>query len=733
MPSKSKTLSNASDEVILEALISRADALRPSVSQQMKADWLLEGEQGSPIWITKNGGKERFSNGQWRNTMDVNFDLVLPDGTNLLSPVNERLLNLIQAWSFALRQGVLQTIQGPQTWKSSTTWAMRFMWWIKNNDEELFFDERGFENLNEDIISYFFEQLSRDSWAEIFDATGQIAGHLFRLANISDEAVKNIALNNLPVSIIENITAAIRTNDGYRTFYGAEKTELVSRSWLASITHIPESVLNRSFRISTFLRQFEPTLTHPTLLLTFQRHTLFPSQNCPLLSECLTNHASHHTYISHMQRLTFLLANISKVQASIGAPPALDIQKLAQPFVSSTKARAHHNLMPIGTGLYLLDKAMKWILQYGDYIVNVCISFTERSERYRNSNSYKEDSFYFRSNKLNAALDAACAEFSDDYYQAYKELPITHRNTKNGHRNVPTSLKRLLHALLGAAAYLLAFLKPSRYQEVRELPRKCIFTATLFDSTEVSYWLRHSLGKSGKLGHNQQAESPIPEIAARTVRLLQKLGNETGRIFGITPSSSDKLFYLPIGLQWGLPEKDANTNSVNIYLDIFCDVVGSPIDEHGRRWYARTHELRKLFIITLYWHGSLSSLEAARFIAGHSSTLHTAEYIVTDIMGDEISQIEAEYIDDRLIKFESGLINKKENPGLSALYSKVCENFNVDHIESVPEKEYFRYLTDLKSSGAYSIKPVLVSSHSGDTIDQYEIAVIFGEHHDKIN
>lgn len=730
MPKTSELSISPSDSSILSTLLSKSSALKKQATFSFEINWLLVGGEDSPLWKTKNGGKEKLINSEWHNTEDVSFDVSLPDNSNLMDLQNRNLLKLVQRWSFLIRNGAFSTIVNPSVWSSYTRFGILIIYWLVDNDAEFKSREHGLQLISQDAIAKLMSDLAEDNWAEALRATKKIMTKLLELSGIETETLGN--LYQIDESLIPKITETIRSHGGYRTFYGAVKLELISRSWLAQITSLPLGVLSGSYRVSVFLRQFEPDYEHQSLLLIYKAHRLHPSQNCPLLSECLSQTSAYLTYLTHSARLSLFLTASKRFPELIGDLQALDVNGASRTFEKTTRARTHHNLMPIGIGLYLLDKALEWITNYGEYVAQVAISFTEKSAAYRRSAAWKADNITQRTANLDSALYESCEKASFEKPQAHEELAISSRNTRHGQREDSSSLKNAVHVLAGACAYLISSLNPSRYKEIQGLKRNCIITSSIFEKREVNYWMWHDFGKSGMLGRNQEGATPIPEIVVTAVELMQRLGDAFAKCFHDNSDDAKQLFYLPVGLDWEQPKSIKNIGNINIFMDKFCDAVKSPLDNHGRRWYAQIHELRKLFIITLFWHEKYHSLDAARYAAGHIDLKHTINYVETDISGDEISQIEAEYIDNRLIELETKKIDSYGNLGLCALYKDVCNKFGVSNIESVPEKIYFDYLIQLQSAGKYSIKPVLVDQYDRQGISKYEIAVAYGEVHDEI-
>lgn len=715
------------DKLKLEQLLAQSRSLRGIANVSFRASWLLEGGEGDALWKTRNGGKEKLINGNWNYTINASFDVIMPDGTNLLDPCNTIFLKAVQKWSFLCRQGLVGETIGPTAWQAKTCWAINFVRWLVLNDPDLNSRNMGLMLLTDDHIGKLLEDLARGNWVEALSIQSRLRDGLLELSGVDATNTPSEQFN-LNEESVRKIYSAIEKNNGFTAKPGIGGQRLVSRTWLSKVFAIPEPLLRKTSSTSLFLRQFEPDLQHPHLYISRQTSRQFPSQNCPLLNEISNTPVAFSTYQnnfinlrSFLKHSPFLFENTSNFDNTL-------VDDLSKNFEHLTRNRRHHNLLPISTGLELLNKAFKWVLIYGPYLTEVSAAYTLALVKYKKSSQWSLDNNNTRGKKLDGVLFQACEKANRDFPSAHSELAITSRNRPFRLTGIDPSLKAAVQGLVGACAFIIAGLKPSRQTEIHNLNRNCITKGHFKDEKYCNSWIWHELGKSGVIGFNSNSSEPIPEICVKAIHTLQNLGDHFREIFDDKHESSGKLFYFPTGSGWEIPDSFSGTSTVDICLDKFCDLACSPLDKYGRRWYVRTHELRKLFLITLFWHAKHYNLESARFAAGHKDLYHTLDYIEATIPGDEISRIEAEYVDDRLIKLESKEIDSRENKGLCALYNDVCLKFNVSHIESVPEKLYFGYLKQLRASGTYNLKPILINTTDGTP--DYEIAVKYGELND---
>ena len=83
------TKNTDSEEAYISRLLAQAQDKLDVFRGPLKASRLLEGGEGSAIWLLSNAGKEEFKNDSWSNIKKVNFESTLPDHSNLLDQENK--------------------------------------------------------------------------------------------------------------------------------------------------------------------------------------------------------------------------------------------------------------------------------------------------------------------------------------------------------------------------------------------------------------------------------------------------------------------------------------------------------------------------------------------------------------------------------------------------------------------------------------------------------------------
>jgi hypothetical protein len=239
-------------------------------------------------------------------------------------------------------------------------------------------------------------------------------------------------------------------------------------------------------------------------------------------------------------------------------------------------------------------------------------------------------------------------------------------------------------------------------------------------------YLEHLQGKTGVMGINLQIARDIPSIAARGIQYLQVLGVRLSAIYGDNSDHASDLFYFP-GQGFKAPRGKSNSSRVNRCIDTFCDIINTPMDKNGRRWYLRVHEMRKFFLLITHRHQGTLVTEALRLAAGHVDPTHIDAYTAVDSYDDECIRFESECIEDKLIALDMGKIDRGSNEGLVKLYELCCHHFKVNSLSSVSAAETHSLLIDLRRNQTYEISTYAITSVNYDAeVLEMEFAIRIG-------
>jgi hypothetical protein len=78
-------------------------------------------------------------------------------------------------------------------------------------------------------------------------------------------------------------------------------------------------------------------------------------------------------------------------------------------------------------------------------------------------------------------------------------------------------------------------------------------------------------------------------------------------------------------------------------LNRFSDYFEVQQDSAGRRYYIRTHQMRRFFAMTFFWAGGFGGLDTLRWFLGHTNVEHVYHYITETVPGEVLRRVGAEY------------------------------------------------------------------------------------------
>ncbi len=100
--------SDAEAETVLDILRHEGERLRP-YDGDFSAPWLLSPFADS-LWHTTNCGREERIEGRWRHTINIDWNLLLPNGMRLTDPHYTKLLTSIKKLSVLRRSDRVQLV-----------------------------------------------------------------------------------------------------------------------------------------------------------------------------------------------------------------------------------------------------------------------------------------------------------------------------------------------------------------------------------------------------------------------------------------------------------------------------------------------------------------------------------------------------------------------------------------------------------------------------------------------
>jgi len=266
------------------------------------------------------------------------------------------------------------------------------------------------------------------------------------------------------------------------------------------------------------------------------------------------------------------------------------------------------------------------------------------------------------------------------------------------------SFWHLLMTLYGCAIVTVGALMARRVSEIMTLP--CLECIDL-----KGRYLLFGNAKSGSHGIRQKEARPIPEIAVRMIRTMQRL--QIGLKAAKSLQGYTYLFALPHRTDLTLT-KNANP-SPDRALDIFCDYFEIEADQQGRRYYFRLHQLRRFFAMAFFWGGAPGGSDTLRWFLGHTDIRHLYHYITESTPGSVLNSVKAS-ISSELVRRDD-----KSAHELAVLCEK---HFGSRNFTVLTDGDLEEYLEELVASGDVTVEPNFFSENGEE---RYQLIIVVKE------
>jgi hypothetical protein len=551
----------------------------------------------------------------------------------------------------------------------------------------------GFSLLDQASLRELFVQIGRGGWTDA-NRLRERCMEQFYINTFSEPYSITADLSVLlPNDLVAPICAWLKRQGAYST----KARGRISREFLSQLIGVDIGALGgASDRLMAFLRQFEPEASSShRLLMSSSTGREFPSHRTKGIDAALSKAVSFGAAKFLARDLGVLLKLHQRLPEHLLKPDSINLGELKSLARTHTEDIRRTPFMPVDTGMRYLDEALFWVEKYGDALIEYFLLAMETVINVCAPYAVQKSARSTRVKKLMTQLPIPeeLAMISSGFNRITPNL----RSFDFDRRRRSPSLHEALETLIGAIVLVISTLKPSRISEITNLDRDCL-------SFNGYYYLNFDLAKRTVGGLRAGHGAPIPTIAAKAIKQLQRLGNGLMRQCDEQDDYyRTKLFVLPS--RYFGERKVIHPRLLDRYLDIFCDHVNLPPDECGRRWYVRVHELRKWTLLLLFWSGQEAVLDAASELAGHTNHEHIKAYIALEFPGETRSSLEALYVADRLVTrtgFDDG------DEVFHELHRKVLEHFHVGFIDLIPEREVQSYLRTLTEQDEFHIEPFYV-------------------------
>ncbi|CAB1403637.1 hypothetical protein [Pseudomonas fluorescens] len=699
---------------VLDSLIDQA---RQNLLETVdySASWLKEGGIGSHEWKVL-GAKNEIET--------IDFNQPLSNMTLLTDPANTLLLESIQKQSFCLRAGYLQKTVNHEVWLKHLRAYFNIASWLCLHEAQYKPQQFCFKQMNENTCKIMTDEYSEGGWASALKFKDRLCEHF---CEVTDESYDGFDLTPKQVG---KIIVYLKVRNLYISSNSSESsnTGLISRVYLANIlgTH-PSAFQHTSIR--TFLRRFETSLQGSTLSEGKTRRAKFKSQRNIVANESDTENVSKKS----LKQFLILLKSLTAGQHILtDSMPSFDLNIKLQLKLAEYKIDGHTKKIPHSIGMFALEKSIEWIMVYGTGIVDAT---TELVQAFNDPNFITSVPARYLTEERQSIFDNVIKKYNTTPFDNLPSQSL--REALNIHKFANKSLKICTHesmtfiasleCLVASCAIVIGLTKPIRANELSKILRNSLS----YQTDGGGAYLTHPVLKKG-VPTPPSIRRPIPYIASRAIQLLSILGSKLKVIYGDESQHSNELFYFPSTKSFKRPGGKKTSVRIDAAIRLFCDIIETPVDLHGRRWYIKVHEMRKFFIMTMHRHENIFTDDALRNHAGQSDRRHLWDYLSGEVPDEEFLQYEIESIEDKLINFELDDSRRNQSQGLAALYEYALKAMAVTSLKSKNSYEFNQFLRTLlvHKELLVCVYTIRLTTYTSEIIDT-DIALRFGEAKDE--
>ena len=370
---------------------------------------------------------------------------------------------------------------------------------------------------------------------------------------------------------------------------------------------------------------------------------------------------------------------------------------------------------PPEIALHCLGHAVHFVITYGDDLVDYAITVKERlhvEQARRAKLDIVRNVSYLDSQpslSLRSGMPASLEPLRIDQIHSIFRGSTQPVFSSDGGKMVTSTIREhmglvdALHLLQASMMVIVGTTAARRQVELRKLEDDC-----LAKIVGTGWYLKFGLGKDIFGNAQGQLARCIPNLAAQALGQIRRL-NRTWR--SLHASTSNRLLH---GITANFDACGKTTGrQINRRLDLFCDYIEVPLDKVGRRWYLRTHEMRRFWAYSFFFKFGLGELHTIGWFLGHRESEQTWAYIRESFDGrdKEMRKIKAAYASSILEGRHSGEGSSKHV--VSEIRELILKHFGCHSIKFVESGDLQAYLEQILEEGILKIEPKFIRDIHG--------------------
>ena len=662
-----------------------------------------------------------FDNDIWHFKMEdpnlgsfqIDFNKTLSNGTLLTEKQNSRLLNTFKYWINASVHPDNTRGRGlgyaDATAKNLIIKVTNIIDYFLLNDKHLHISFCGLQAITEDHLKHFAHRqaITKRTAEHVYGWSKRLSEFLIKQVASSDnkellgvmesnDAGFSVISNNqldfnelkIPIELIPLVRCWLWKNNFYRKGISSEYMYLVNTR-----------LLSIKLYEKTTLRGATSTKPCPPILC-LNENKKFQSEfpRVPVSSDDEET-ISYTTVFEFKKAMRALLLLRDEVLSDEGLllPPDDAICEYLD-YLPENMASTRFISLPSNIVFTAVKSAIEFHLLYGDVLYKSLANVLSRFAKKR------QQLLKGQRDSISKVIDKE--EFSNLIHPTIQKLgtekwTICKSNNRYQELRDNKGLCELIRVYYGGAAIVLGALMARRETELKSLKAKdCL--------DESKRYLIFSKAKSTQLlnGRKLNVARPVDEIAVEMIERLiefQKLYmelnfiNKMGNLFDtVSPQDASKL---RSAIQY--------TQTFNQSIDLFCDYFEMPL-RNGRRYYIRTHQLRRFFALCFFWGSGFGGMDTLRWFMGHTDVQHLYHYITENSPGEVLRHAKSQFLSETIVEH-------------AELRTLISERYGTDDFTLLNTDELQTHIDELILNGEVDVEPEFIEDNNGQS---YRLLVI---------